>query len=114
MLLSEAPMVALKATNNNVKVEALIRCSPKFMASMNASGASMTAHPKMLMPPVSENSIMMAPLLAKYQAMAPVMERPAAIQPNTAFMNPRSSATNAVAPVVYSEVLFPLKMRGGS
>jgi len=84
------------------------------MARMKASGPSMTAQPSRFIPPVSLNMSMMAPLVAKYHAVAPVMARPAAIHPNTAFMKPRSSATMGMPPVVKSEVLFPPKMRGGS
>ena len=39
----------------------------------------MTIQPSRFMPPVSLKRSMMAPLVAKYQATAPVMDRPAAI-----------------------------------
>ena len=114
MLLSEAPITALKATKSRVSVEALIRCRPKFMARMKAKGPSMTIQPSMFMPPVSLKRSMMAPLVAKYQATAPVMDRPAAIQPNTAFMKPRSSVTMGALPAKSVGRCPPLNRRGGS
>ena len=115
MLLKEAPIVALKATKSKVKVEELMRCSPKFMAKMKANGAKVTAQPNMLMPPMGLNNMEMAPLVAKYHAIAPVTANPPAIQPNTAFIKPLSSATIGMPPVGMSEARWPpLKMRGGS
>ena len=99
MLLKDAPMQAEKATKSKASVAELIRCKPKFIARMKANGARVTAHPVMDMPPMGLKSIEMAPLVAKYHATAPVMARPPAIQPKTAFMKPRSSATRGVPPL---------------
>ena len=108
-------MQAENATKIKVRVAELIRCRPKFIARMKARGAKVTIQPVMDMPPMGLKSIEMAPLEAKYQATAPVMAKPRAIQPNTAFMKPRSSATNGVLlPEKSVERAPPLNKRGGS
>ena len=56
----------------------------------------------------------MAPLLAKYHAIAAVMASPPAIHPKTPFMKARSSETMGAVPEKPEVLLFPPKMRGGS
>ena len=58
--------------------------------------------------------MVMAPLLAKYHAIAAVMASPPAIHPKTPFMKARSSETMGAVPEKPEVLLFPPKMRGGS